>query len=196
VKLALASSSVTQCVPTPGDVTYREAASCFPKDLTARNSLQCDCPSEVPQVFLHRVLLDSPPFLTTENFLICGAHPDSYPMGTRGSFPGGEAAGHGAASSAEVTNTWSCTTTSLYVLLIWHMISTRATLLFKPFVRNLRELNTSFCVNYGLQWADSNETDINHSMYIHTYIHTYIQCESSEERCETGAAHCKHERNL
>jgi hypothetical protein len=23
----------------------------------------------------------------------CGAHPDSYPMGTRGSFPGGKAAG-------------------------------------------------------------------------------------------------------
>jgi hypothetical protein len=39
-----------------------------------------------------------------------GAHPTSYPMGTRGSFPGGEA-DHSPPSSAEVKNAWSYSST-------------------------------------------------------------------------------------
>jgi hypothetical protein len=44
-----------------------------------------------------------------------GAHPASYSMGTRVSFPGGKAAGreadHSPPCSAEVKNAWSYTTT-------------------------------------------------------------------------------------
>jgi hypothetical protein len=44
-----------------------------------------------------------------------GPHPASYPMRTRGSFPGGKAAGgeadHSPPSSAEVKNAWSYTST-------------------------------------------------------------------------------------
>jgi hypothetical protein len=39
-----------------------------------------------------------------------GAHLASYPMGTRGSFPGGKA-GHSPRSNAEVKNAWSYTST-------------------------------------------------------------------------------------
>jgi hypothetical protein len=46
---------------------------------------------------------------------VSGAHPDSYPVGTRGSFPGGKAAGreadHSPLSSAEVKNAWNYTST-------------------------------------------------------------------------------------
>jgi hypothetical protein len=44
------------------------------------------------------------------------AHPASYPMGNRGSFPGGKAArreaDHSPPPSAEVKNAWSYTSTS------------------------------------------------------------------------------------
>jgi hypothetical protein len=44
-----------------------------------------------------------------------GAHPASYPSGTKGSYPGGTAGiretRHSPPSSAEVKNTWSCTST-------------------------------------------------------------------------------------
>jgi hypothetical protein len=39
-----------------------------------------------------------------------GTHSASYPMGTRGSFPGGEA-DHSPPSSAEDKNSWRCTYT-------------------------------------------------------------------------------------
>jgi hypothetical protein len=45
-----------------------------------------------------------------------GVHPASYPMGTRGSFSGGKAAGawscHSPPSSAEVKNRWNYTSTT------------------------------------------------------------------------------------
>jgi hypothetical protein len=50
-----------------------------------------------------------------------GAHPASYPMGARDSFPGGKAAGreadHLLPSSAEVKNAWSYTSTPQYVFM-------------------------------------------------------------------------------
>jgi hypothetical protein len=48
-----------------------------------------------------------------------GAHPASYPMGTRGSFPRGKAAGadHSSPPSAEVKNAWSYTTIPQYSLM-------------------------------------------------------------------------------
>jgi len=46
-----------------------------------------------------------------------GAHPASYPMGTRGSF-----ADHSPPSSAEVNNEWSCTSTSQYASMAWCLI--------------------------------------------------------------------------
>jgi hypothetical protein len=46
-----------------------------------------------------------------------GSHPASYPIGTRGSFPGvkrlGREANHSPPSSAEVKNAWSYTSTPL-----------------------------------------------------------------------------------
>jgi hypothetical protein len=58
-----------------------------------------------------------------------GAHPASYPMGTRGSFPGGKAAGcegdHSPPSSAEVKNAWSYTSTSPYVFIAWCLVKHR-----------------------------------------------------------------------
>jgi hypothetical protein len=47
-----------------------------------------------------------------------GSHPASYPVGTRGSFPGGEA-DHLPPSSAEVKNAWSYTSTPQYAFMAW-----------------------------------------------------------------------------
>jgi hypothetical protein len=47
-----------------------------------------------------------------------GAHPASYPMGTKASFPGGEA-DHPLLSSAVVKNAWSYTSLHQYALMAW-----------------------------------------------------------------------------
>jgi hypothetical protein len=58
-----------------------------------------------------------------------GAHPASYPMGTRGSYPGGKAAGreadHSPPSSAEVKNAWSYTSTPQYAFMAWCLVKHR-----------------------------------------------------------------------
>jgi hypothetical protein len=57
-----------------------------------------------------------------------GAHLASYPMGTRGSFPGRKAAGSWSwplTSSAEVTNAWSYTSTPQYVFMSWCLVKHR-----------------------------------------------------------------------
>jgi hypothetical protein len=51
-----------------------------------------------------------------------GSHPASYPMRTRGSFPGGEA-DHSPPSSAEVKNAWSYTSTTQYVFMAWCLVT-------------------------------------------------------------------------
>jgi hypothetical protein len=52
-----------------------------------------------------------------------GAHPASYPMGTRALFLGvkqlGCEADHSPPSSAEVKNVWSCTSTPQYAFMAW-----------------------------------------------------------------------------
>jgi hypothetical protein len=52
-----------------------------------------------------------------------GAHPASYPTGTRGSFPGGKAVGreadHSPPSSAEVKNAWTYSCTPQYAFMVW-----------------------------------------------------------------------------
>jgi hypothetical protein len=57
------------------------------------------------------------------------AHPASYPMGTKGSFPGGKAAGawtdHSPPSSAEVKNVWSYTSIHPYVFMVWCLVKDR-----------------------------------------------------------------------
>jgi hypothetical protein len=64
------------------------------------------------------------------NFPLChrvqtgsGAHPASYPVGTRGSFPSGKWPGceadHSPPSSAEVNNAWSYTSTPQYAFMAW-----------------------------------------------------------------------------
>jgi len=63
-----------------------------------------------------------------------GAHPDSYLMGSRGSFTGvkrsGREAYHSPPSSAYVKNAWSYTSTPQYALMAWCSVtrSTRTTL--------------------------------------------------------------------
>jgi hypothetical protein len=61
------------------------------------------------------VTLFSFPILTAAFYTDSGAHPASYPMGTRGSFPGvkrpGREADHSPPYSAEVKNVWSYTST-------------------------------------------------------------------------------------
>jgi hypothetical protein len=55
-----------------------------------------------------------------------GAHPVSYPMGTKGSFPWGKAAGGWSylpPSSAEVKNAWSYTSTPQYTSMAWCSVS-------------------------------------------------------------------------
>jgi hypothetical protein len=47
-----------------------------------------------------------------------GAHPASYPLVTRGSFPGGEA-DHSPPSSVEVKNAWSYTSTPHHTSMTW-----------------------------------------------------------------------------
>jgi hypothetical protein len=47
-----------------------------------------------------------------------GVRPASYPMGTRGSLPGGEA-DHSPPSGAKVKNTWSYTSTPQYAFVAW-----------------------------------------------------------------------------
>jgi hypothetical protein len=57
-----------------------------------------------------------------------GAHPASYPMGTRGSFSGGKSAGREAdhtSISAEVKNVWSYTSTPPYVFVAWCLVKHR-----------------------------------------------------------------------
>jgi hypothetical protein len=62
----------------------------------------------------------------------CGAHPASYKMGSRGSFPGGEAAGAWSwlPCSAEVKNAWSYTSPPQYTFMASWLVkkSTRTTL--------------------------------------------------------------------
>jgi hypothetical protein len=57
-----------------------------------------------------------------------GAHPASYPMGTRGSFPGAKRpdreADHSSPSSAGVKNAWSYTSAPKYVFMAWCLVST------------------------------------------------------------------------
>jgi hypothetical protein len=58
-----------------------------------------------------------------------GVHPASYPMGTRGSFPGvkrpGREADHSPSSRAEVKNAWSYTSTPQYVFMAWCLVKHR-----------------------------------------------------------------------
>jgi hypothetical protein len=65
-----------------------------------------------------------------------GAHPGSYPMGTRGSFPGGKAAGAWSwpltPSSAEVKNAWSYTSTPQYVSMAWCLVKHRDNSTYLP----------------------------------------------------------------
>jgi hypothetical protein len=55
-----------------------------------------------------------------------GAHPASYLMSTRGSFPGSKVAGrevdYSPPSSAEVENAWSYTSTPQYVFMAWCLV--------------------------------------------------------------------------
>jgi hypothetical protein len=53
-----------------------------------------------------------------------GAQPASYPMGTRGSFPGGKS-DHSPPSSAEVQNVWSYTSTPQYIFMAWCLVKHR-----------------------------------------------------------------------
>jgi hypothetical protein len=57
------------------------------------------------------------------------AHPVSYPVSTRDSFPGGEA-DHSPPSSAEVKNVWSYTSTPQYVFMVWSLVKHRDILPF------------------------------------------------------------------
>jgi hypothetical protein len=61
-----------------------------------------------------------------------GPHPASYPMGTRGSFPGvkrpGREADHSPPSSAEVKNVWSYISTSQCAFMAWCSVKHRDTL--------------------------------------------------------------------
>jgi hypothetical protein len=62
-----------------------------------------------------------------------GAHPASYPMGTRGSFPRGKAAGAWSwplPSSVEVKNAWSYTSTPQYFFMAWCIVKHKETLPF------------------------------------------------------------------
>jgi len=64
-------------------------------------------PAEAGNISLHRLVQTG-----------SGAHPASYQMGTRSSFPGGEA-DHSPPSGAEVRNAWSCTSTPQYSFIVW-----------------------------------------------------------------------------
>jgi hypothetical protein len=61
-----------------------------------------------------------------------GAHPASYPTGTRGSFPWlkrpGREADHSPPSSAEVKNAWSYTSTPHYAFIAWCLVKTQGQL--------------------------------------------------------------------
>jgi hypothetical protein len=65
-----------------------------------------------------------------------GAHPASYPMGNRGSFPGEgvkrleHEADHSPPSSSKVKNEWSYTSTPQYGLLAWCSVSDRSNFTF------------------------------------------------------------------
>jgi hypothetical protein len=61
-----------------------------------------------------------------------GAHLASYPMNTRGSFPGvkrpGRETDHSPPSSAEVKNEWSHISTSQYAFMAWLSVKTQVQL--------------------------------------------------------------------
>jgi hypothetical protein len=89
-----------------------------------------------------------------------GAHPDSYPIGTRGSFPGGKAVWSWSwpltSISAEVKNEWSYTSTPPIRLhgVMFSLKSTEITLPF-TFIDILQDMvviewgSYPFCVNVG-----------------------------------------------
>jgi len=54
-----------------------------------------------------------------------GAHPSSYSMGNRSSYTPGREADHLPPSSAEVKNTWSYTSTTPYVFMVWYFVKRR-----------------------------------------------------------------------
>jgi hypothetical protein len=65
-----------------------------------------------------------------------GAHPASYPTGTRGSFPGGKAAGAWSwphPPSAEVNNTWSYMSSILFVFIACCLVRKEANLILLLF---------------------------------------------------------------
>jgi hypothetical protein len=68
-------------------------------------------------------------FTTAVSRLALRPPPSSYPVGTRGSFPGGKAArewtDHSPPSSADVKNAWSCTSTLPYVFTAWCLVKHR-----------------------------------------------------------------------
>jgi hypothetical protein len=69
---------------------------------------------------------------------ISGAHPASYWMGTRGSFPGvkwlGCEADHSPPCSAEVKNAWSYTSTPQYVFMAWCLVKHKDNFTFYLFL--------------------------------------------------------------
>jgi len=58
-----------------------------------------------------------------------GAHPTSYPMGTRDSFPGGKWLGHEADNSPppslKVKNVWCCTSIAPYIFMALCLVKYR-----------------------------------------------------------------------
>jgi hypothetical protein len=77
-----------------------------------------------------------------------GAHPASYPVGTRGSYPEikrlGREADHSVPSSAEVKNSWCYTSTPQYILKAWCLVKYRDNFTFTFYQYMSRvELDTS-----------------------------------------------------
>jgi hypothetical protein len=68
------------------------------------------------------------------------AHPASYPMGARGSFPGGKRQGreadHSPPSSAEVNNVWSYTSTPQYAFMVWCSVTAQKQIYIYTYLLN------------------------------------------------------------
>jgi hypothetical protein len=79
-----------------------------------------------------------------------GAHPTSYPMGTRGSFPGGKAAGAWSWPLHLVPNEWSYTSTPQYTSMAWCSVKAQGQLTL-PFT------NVSYCYSFKHSHLIPNE---------------------------------------
>jgi hypothetical protein len=108
-----------------------------------------------------------------------GSHPTSYPMGTRGSFPGlkrpRREADHSPPYSAEVKNEWSYTSTPQYAFMAWCSVKAQG------------QLYLYLCLHFTSIFTESIW---NNSQFFHCTPKTFIRFHSPEIKKLSTIMYC------